>query len=275
MSNSGRGLIGVRCGYLLLGYRLVSVAVLIPDVTPLTSGEAVHHVLGRSRGVCPDPLGRCSASCWTHPSCPQPPRPSRQGGPRRRGRAQHSQPLGVGACLPRSRGWVGWPSGGRRLAGATDAPPPRAARAATAEAELTVHPLLGRSPLCGRYAAPVSGGWWLGCGGVAADVVTPWRRSSPHQRLTLEPAPVGYSGLPPLQSASLRLLIFMRAPRSTRRTGREEGSPTWRSSMNGWPRSTSERRSSRWRCAPPASSLGSADSRSASTTPSTRRWPRW
>ena len=51
VSNSRRGLIGVRCGYLLLlGYRPVSVAVLIPDVTPLTNGEAVHHVLGRGRG---------------------------------------------------------------------------------------------------------------------------------------------------------------------------------------------------------------------------------
>ena len=60
-------------------------------------------------------------------------------------------------------------------------------------------------------------------GASPADVVSPWRRSSPHQRLTLEPAPVGYSGLPPSQSASLRLLIFMRAPRSTRLLGRPKG----------------------------------------------------
>ena len=62
-------------------------------------------------------------------------------------------------------------------------------------------------------------------GASPADVVSPWRGLSPYQRLTLEPVPVGYSGLPPSQSASLRLLIFMRAPRSTRRTGPSRREP--------------------------------------------------
>ena len=30
---------------------------------------------------------------------------------------------------------------------------------------LVLRRALGRSPLCGRCAAPVSVGWWLGCGG--------------------------------------------------------------------------------------------------------------
>jgi hypothetical protein len=37
-------------------------------------------------------------------------------------------------------------------------------------------------------------------GASPADVVLPWCGLSPCQRLTLEPAPVGYSGLPPCRA---------------------------------------------------------------------------
>jgi hypothetical protein len=37
-------------------------------------------------------------------------------------------------------------------------------------------------------------------GASPADVVSPWRGLSPDQRVTLEPAPVGYSGLPPYRA---------------------------------------------------------------------------
>ncbi len=37
-------------------------------------------------------------------------------------------------------------------------------------------------------------------GASTADVVSAWRGLSPFQRLTLEPAPVGYSGLPPFRA---------------------------------------------------------------------------
>jgi transposase len=58
---------------------------------------------------------------------------------------------------------------------------------------------------------------WLKLGGAsAADVVLSWCGLSPYNRLTLEPAPVGYSGLPPLLSASLRLLMLSWASRSAR-----------------------------------------------------------
>jgi hypothetical protein len=37
-------------------------------------------------------------------------------------------------------------------------------------------------------------------GASAADVGWSWRGLSPYQRLTLEPVPVGYSGLPPVRA---------------------------------------------------------------------------
>ena len=37
-------------------------------------------------------------------------------------------------------------------------------------------------------------------GASPADVVVSWRGLSPFQRLTLEPAPVGHSGLPPVRA---------------------------------------------------------------------------
>jgi hypothetical protein len=46
-------------------------------------------------------------------------------------------------------------------------------------------------PLAGRSGVVETGG------ASPADVVCSWRGSSPLMRLTLEPAPVGYSGLPP------------------------------------------------------------------------------
>jgi hypothetical protein len=71
-------------------------------------------------------------------------------------------------------------------------------------------------------------------GASPADVVVTWRGLSPWTRLTLESAPVGYSGVAAFSSASLRLLIHagsaVGAP-----SGRLGRSPPWRSSMSGSP----------------------------------------
>ena len=50
-------------------------------------------------------------------------------------------------------------------------------------------------------------------GASPADVVPAWRGLSPSQRLTLEPVPVGYSGLLPFRARVSDSLMFMRAPR--------------------------------------------------------------
>jgi hypothetical protein len=49
-------------------------------------------------------------------------------------------------------------------------------------------------PLAGRSRVDETGG------ASPADVVPAWRGLSPSQRLTLEPVPVGYSGLPPFRA---------------------------------------------------------------------------
>ena len=72
-------------------------------------------------------------------------------------------------------------------------------------------------------------------GASPADVVLPWCGLSPTQRLTLEPVPVGYSGLPPSERESQTLDLHagsaVDAP-----IGSAEGSQLWRSCMNGSPR---------------------------------------
>ncbi|MGH3864684.1 MAG: hypothetical protein ACRDQ4_00870 [Pseudonocardiaceae bacterium] len=54
-------------------------------------------------------------------------------------------------------------------------------------------------------------------GASPADVVRAWCGLSPFLRLTLEPVPVGYSGLPPFRARVSDSMMFMRVPWATRR----------------------------------------------------------
>ena len=168
VSHSRRGLISTASRLLAAGvpgcWRPFSslTSRRSPAAKPYTTS------LGAAAGVCPDPLGRYSASCWAHPCCPQP-WSSRQGGPRRRGRAQHSQSLGLErACPVQGVGGVAlrrddWPVLPTHLGHGL-------ARAAIVEAELTVHPALGgglaslRSVCRAVHRRVVAGVWrrWVG-----------------------------------------------------------------------------------------------------------------
>jgi hypothetical protein len=111
-------------------------------------------------------------------------------------------------------------------------------------------------------------------GASPADVVVTWRGLSPWTRLTLESAPVGYSGVAAFSSASLRLLISrgLRGRRAEWPFGKE---PTVEIVYERVAGMMSARRSSRWRYAPRVTDACNAASRCASSTPTIERWSRW